>query len=227
MPRRISALRIGRNGRRVMVEFDGTESVPLTKTAAAGLHVGQLLDGQEIERRAQESRTEDSYARCLGLLARRPRSRAELERYLAGRRLSGSEREAVLARLAERGWINDREFARQWIENRQEFRPRSGRALRMELRRFGVTEDETREALQGMDDAAAALSAARKKTSRLARAVGKDPQARLQFQKKMTAYLASRGFDYELSRETARSVWEESLTMDGEGESPGDEGGKQ
>jgi hypothetical protein len=52
----------------------------------------------------------------------------------------------------------------------------------------------------------------------------------------MTAYLASRGFDYELSRETARSVWEESLTMDGEGESltrdgegesPGDEGGKQ
>ncbi len=215
MPRKISALRIGRNGRTVTVELDGAETFPLSKSAAAGLHPGQSLDAQEIERRKRESRLEDSYGGCLGLFARRPRSRAEIERYLLGRKLADSEREAVLARLSERGWINDREFARVWVENRQEFRPRSSRALQMELRRFGVPEDETREALQGMDEAAAALSAARKKAARLARAVGKDPEARHQFQKKMTAYLASRGFDYELSRETARSVWAESS---GEGE---------
>ena len=210
MARRISALRVGRGGRTVKVELDGTESVPLTKAVAAGLRVGRQLDGPEIEKLARESRVEDSYARCLGLLARRPRSRAELERYLDGRKLAGEDRDAVLARLAERGWVDDRAFARQWIENRQEFRPRSGRALRMELQRFGVPEGQIREALEGMDDTAAARAAARKKAPRLLRAAGKDPQARIVFERKMTAYLASRGFDYVLSRETARSVWAES-----------------
>lgn len=210
MPRKISALRVGRNGRTVTVELDGAEEFPLAKSVAAGLHTGQTLDAQEIERRKRESRLEDSYGRCLGLFAHRPRTRAEIERYLRGRKLADAERDAVLARLTERGWINDREFARVWVENRQEFRPRSARALQMELRRFGVPEDETREALQGMDESAAALSAARKKASRLARIVGKDQGARFQFQKKMTAYLASRGFDYDLSRETARTVWAES-----------------
>jgi regulatory protein len=219
MPRRISALRIGRDGRRVMVEFDGTESVPLTKAAAAGLHVGQTFAPPEIERLQHESRLQDAYARCLGLVARRPRSRAEIERYLRGRDLADAEREEVIARLTEREWINDREFARVWVENRQEFRPRSERALRMELRRFGVPEEETREALQGMDEGLSALSAARKKAARLLRSVGENPDARLAFQKKMTAYLASRGFNYELSRETARSVWAEL--------SAEDEGGKQ
>jgi regulatory protein len=207
MPRKISALRVGRNGRTVTVELEGSESFPLAKAAAAGLQAGQMLDPQEVERLKRESRVADSYARCLGLFARRPRSRAEVERYLRNRKLDGSERDEVMARLSERGWIDDREFARLWVENRQEFRPRSSRALRLELRRFGVPEDETREALQGMDETAAALSAAQKKAPRLVRAVGSDPKARFEFLKKMTAYLASRGFAYELSRETARSVW--------------------
>ena len=218
MPRRISSLRTGRNGRTVTVKLEGGESFPLPEPTAAGLHPGQTLEPGEIERLKRESRLEDAYGRCLGLLARRPRSRAEIERYLRGRKLAEAEASSVLERLAERGWIDDLKFARLWVENRQEFRPRSGRALRLELRRFGIPDDDAREALSGLQEEPAALAAARKKAPRLVRAVAGHPQARLEFQKKMTAHLASRGFDYELSRETARSVWREC--------SGGDEGGK-
>jgi regulatory protein len=209
MPRRISALRIGRNGRTITVVVEGAESFPLAKTTAAGLEIGQTLDPGEIDRLRRKSVLDDAYTRCLGLLARRPRSRAEIERYLRGRKLAEAEASEVLTRLTERGWVDDRKFARAWVENRQEFRPRSGRALRMELRRFGIPEDDAREALEGMRDDKAALEAARKKAPRLIRSAGKSPEGSREFQKKMTAFLASRGFDYDLSRETARTIWGE------------------
>lgn len=226
MPRMISALRMSRNGRTVTVEFDGSEILRLQPAAAAGLQPGQALAPAEVDRLRRESRLQDSYSRCLGLLARRPRSRAEIDRYLRGRKLADAEREAVLARLADREWIDDGKFARQWVENRQEFRPRSIRALRSELRRFGVPEDDIREALQEVDEAAAALSAARKKAPHLRRTAGTGPDARSVFQRKMTAHLASRGFNYDLSRETTRTVWTESLTALGEGESFAVSGGE-
>jgi regulatory protein len=209
MPRRITALRTNPNGRTVTVELDGAETVRLEKSAAAGLRPGRTLEPDEIDRLKGESRLEDAYARCLGLLARRPRSRAEIERYLHGRKLADGEAAAVLGRLADRGWIDDRGFARTWVENRQAFRPRSARMLRAELRKFGIPDEEAREALEGMPEGKSALDAARKKAPRLARAVAAHPRARLEFLRKMTAHLASRGFDFELSRETARSVWEE------------------
>jgi regulatory protein len=209
MPKRISALRTGSKGRTVTVKLEGAESFTLEKSAAAGLFPGQALEAETIAGLKRESRLEDAYSRCLHLLARRPRSRAEIERYLRKRKLADPEAGAVLDRLTERGWLDDRKFARAWVENRQEFRPRSVRALQSELRRFGIPEDDSREAVGEIADGDAALSAARKKAPRLLRLAAGRGRPRREFEQKMTAFLASRGFDFELSRETARSVWEE------------------
>jgi regulatory protein len=217
MPRRINALRVGRDGRKITVVLDSGETYPLSAKAAAALSPGQILAPGELERLKQQSALDDAYARCLGLMGRRPRSRAEYERYLRGRKLEPAQIALVLDRLAGQGWIDDRKFAREWVDNRQEFRPRSARALRMELRRLGVSDDDAREALDGMQDAEAALAAAQKKTPRLFRASGRSPDAGREFQRKMTAFLASRGFDYDLARETARRVWEE-CSQSGEAE---------
>ncbi|MBN2084805.1 MAG: regulatory protein RecX [Anaerolineales bacterium] len=209
MPKRIAALRAGRDGRRITVVLEGGESFPLSAGAAAAFSPGQLLAPGELDRLKQQSALDDSYARCLGLLARRPRSRAEFERYLRRRKMDAAEISLVLDRLTGQGWIDDRKFAREWVANRQEFRPRSALALRMELRRLGLAEDDAREALEGVREDAAAQSAARKKAPRLMRASGEGPDASREFQRKMTAFLASRGFNYGLARETARCVWEE------------------
>jgi len=209
MPGKITNLRLQANGRKVTVEMEGAESFSLSEPVAAGLHPGQSLDREEIERLTSADRLEAAFRRCLALIARRPRSRAEMERYLRGRKLGEEEAGEVLRRLGERGLIDDRDFARQWVDNRQTFRPRSQRALRMELRRLGVSEPDAREALEGVREGDAALAAARKKAARLAGPAQASPHPRLEFENKMTAYLASRGFDFDLSRETARTVWQE------------------
>jgi regulatory protein len=209
MPKRIAALRVGRDGRKITVVLEGGESFPLTAKAAAAFSPGQMLAPGELDRLKRQSALDDAYARCLGLLGRRPRSRAEFERYLRGRKLDPADIDLVLEKLAGQGWIDDRKFAREWVENRQAFRPRSVRALRMELRRKGIPDEDAREALEGLPEDTAARTAARKKAPRLLRASGKNPDAGREFQQKMTAFLASRGFDYDLARETARSIWEE------------------
>ncbi len=209
MPGKVVALRLLRGGRKVRVEMAGADSFPLALDLAAGLHPGQELSDAEIGELARRDRVETAFRRCVALIARRPRSRAELERYLRTKKTADGEAQEVLARLAERGLVDDRDFARQWVDNRQSFRPRSRRALRMELRRLGVSEPDALAALEGVEEGDAALAAARKKAARLMETVRGDPQPRRTFENKLTAFLAARGFDFDLSRETARTVWRE------------------
>jgi SOS response regulatory protein OraA/RecX len=74
-------------------------------------------------------------------LATRPRSRWEVERRL---RRAGAEPaviEATLARMAELGFVDDRAFARWWLEQRDRHAPRGRRMLEAELRQHGVGRD--------------------------------------------------------------------------------------
>ncbi len=203
----IAALRLQRNGRKVTVEMVGAELFSLSLPLADGLHPGQTLEESAIEVLIGRERLETVYRRCLALIARRPRSLAELQRYLRARKTEDEAAQEVLRRLAERGLLDDRDFARQWVENRQAFRPRSRRALQAELRRLGVADPDARDALSGVRENDAALAAARKKAARLYASIRGDPKPRQTFENKLTAFLASRGFDFDLSRETARAVW--------------------
>jgi regulatory protein len=215
MPGKVVALRLRRGGRKVAVEMAGTDSFSLSLALAAELHSGQTLEEEAIERLIGRDRVESVFRQCVALIARRPRSRAELERYLRGRKTADGETQEVLERLAERGLMDDRDFARQWVDNRQEFRPRSVRALRMELRKLGVADPDAREALESVNESDAALAAARKKAARLYSTVRGDPQPRRTFENKLTAFLASRGFNFDLSRETARTVWQDWTDREG------------
>ena len=67
-----------------------------------------------------------------------PRTRAELATTLRERNVPDEVALRVLDRFEEVGLIDDRVFARMWVESRQRGRNLSGRALRSELRRKGV-----------------------------------------------------------------------------------------
>jgi regulatory protein len=215
MPGKVVALRLLRGGRKVRVEMAGADSFSLSLALAAGLHPGQELSDAEIEKLAARDRVESFFRRCVALIARRPRSRAELERYLRARKTADGESQEVLERLVERGLVDDRDFARQWVDNRQSFRPRSRRALRMELRRLGVADPDARGALESVNENDAALAAARKKAARVYESIRGDPQPRRMFENKLTQFLASRGFDFDLARETARTIWQEQADREG------------
>jgi len=112
-------------------------------------------------------------------------------------------REQIIVRLAEMDYLDDREFARWWVDNRTEFNPRSIRALRQELYEKGVPAEIIVEVLSPLDDEALAIAAGRKRMHRW------QHHSRATFDKKMLSYLHRRGFSYPAARFATDHLWEQ------------------
>jgi len=194
-----------RNRRRVNISLDGSYAFSLDRLTAAWLHVGRELSDAEIEKLQTSDEVEVGFNQALNLLSHRSRSVTEMTRYLEGKGYAPATLKAVLARLEEEGLLNDDRFAREWIENRNTFRPRSQSQLKAELRFKGLVESSIESALEesGLDDATLAMAAARKQAHRY---LSSDYEI---YRKKLGNALLRRGFSYATVNETLRSLWNE------------------
>lgn len=189
------------NPERVSVFLDGEFAFGVPVDAALRLAKGQFLSDAEIEALQTDDEHERAYQSALHFLGTRPRSSAEVQRNLHGKGYSEEAIAAALARLLEHGYLNDEEFARYWLDNRNRFRPRSAKAIRYELRRKGVERDAIEAALEELDEDAAAWDAAAAKLDRW-RDLPQD-----EFEQKLGAFLARRGFSYETARRAVSRAW--------------------
>jgi regulatory protein len=194
-----------RNKARVNVFIDGEYAFGLSAIEAARLRKGQQLTAGDIKRLEHVDAVEVAYERALNLLSYRPRSEWEVRHRLeknAKRDLPPEVLNEAVARLKRAGLLDDVEFARYWVSNRQQFKPRSKRALRYELRGKGIGEVEIEDALAALDEEDAAMRAARARVSRLA---GQDRET---FSKRLGDFLSRRGFNYDVSREVVDQLWD-------------------
>ncbi|HMN29925.1 MAG TPA: RecX family transcriptional regulator, partial [Caldilineaceae bacterium] len=160
MSKTITALEIQKkNKERVNVFLDGEYAFSLNLMAAAQLKRGALLSESEMAQLRAEDNQLVAYQQALFFLGFRPRSQAEVIEHLRGKAYSDEVIEWVTERLAREGYVNDASFAQYWVENREQFRPRSARALRHELRQKGVARELISEAVAGLDEEAAAWAA--------------------------------------------------------------------
>jgi regulatory protein len=83
----------------------------------------------------------------LDQLTGRARSRSDLAGKLAQRNVPDDVAARLLDRFEEVGLIDDAAFAREWVAQRQEGRGLARRALAQELRRKGIDDEVSREAL--------------------------------------------------------------------------------
>ncbi|MGD0612175.1 MAG: RecX family transcriptional regulator [Anaerolineales bacterium] len=212
MTRRISAIEPQKKSPgRVNVYLDGEFAFGLARILAVWLNVGLELDEKKIAELQAEDQHEEAYQKALHFLSYRPRSSDEVRRNLTQRGLSEELVGDTLQRLQQAGLVNDAEFARSWIENRDTFRPRSQLALRTELRRKGLADEVIESALRDhVNEEVLALDAARKYAARLAGLAWPD------FRRKLGAFLARRGFSYDTIAPVVSKVWKESSrTADG------------
>ena len=107
-----------------------------------------------------------AYEKALHYLSYRPRSEAEVVKYLAGKGMETVSTE-VLGRLKRAGLVDDTEFASQWVENRNTHRPRSRWALQCELRRAGVAREVIDQAVKELNEDEGALRAGQRKAQQL------------------------------------------------------------
>jgi len=207
MEQEITALRLQKkNRRRVSVYLDGEYAFGLQSAIAAPLRVGQILSPDEIGQLRKRDSAEVAYHQVLNYLSYRSRSCAEIEGYLKRRKVAPEIIPLVVDRLTEAGLLDDKDFARYWVENREAFRPRGKRLLRSELRGKGVANAIIDQAIEGIDESEGAYRVARARARRLSQL---DYQT---FRRRLSGFLQRRGFDYGTVKETVTRVWQELQT---------------
>jgi regulatory protein len=205
------------NKERVSIFLDEEYAFSLEIMAAAQLRKGQMLSAAEVAELQGHDEQVRAYLAAVRLLGIRPRSRVEIERALKGKEYREGAIAYAVERLQREGYIDDADFARFWSENRSQFRPRSSRALRYELRQKGVASEDMTEALEAVDDDEAAWAAAATRLRQWQNLPADEAR------QKLYAFLARRGFSFERSRRVWRRV-EEEMAKENSGEPADTEG---
>jgi regulatory protein len=187
---------------RVSVFLDGEYAFSLALDLAIELHRGQELNEDEIERLRTRDEVRSALDRAMRFLAYRPRSAAEVSRYLREKEVSEAAQHSVLQRLRELELVDDVAFAQWWVENRLQHQPRGAIALRSELSARGVPSEVIEEAISDLDEEGVASGLAVRRAHRYE---GLD---RRTFDKRLGGYLRRRGFSYEAVRGALNDAWD-------------------
>jgi regulatory protein len=192
-----------KNPQRLNVYLNGEFAFGISRAAAPWLDEGNQLSQHEIDELQFRDAVENAYQRTLNFLSYRSRSEQEIRQNLQKAQISEEVVDTVLDKLRQSGLVDDRQFARDWVENRSRFKPRGKKALSSELIQKGISSQFIAEVLEDLDESELALRLARKKLPKLLKL------ERTSFQEKLYGYLSRRGFSYEVSREIISRLWEE------------------
>lgn len=176
---------------RYSIFVDGKFSFGLSESGLidSGLKLGQELSSEELDQLKDTAQVDKLYNRLLDLIMRRPRSRWEIEDYLKRKKQEPEHMQDVIARLEDRGFINDTDFATRWVDNRRLLKPTSQRKLTLELKQKRISDEIIRQVLA--DDATDEREVLRTEI------IKKRRQSRYQDDQKLIAYLARQGYRYD------------------------------
>jgi regulatory protein len=202
--KKITAIEAQKNNpKRVNIYLDGEFALGLDRFVAAWLTIGQSLDEEKITRLQVEDSQEKAYRQALLFLGIRARSEMEVRRKLEKHEIPAILIDQTIARLREERLLNDGQFAQTWVANRSEFRPRSRRVLTAELRQKGLADADIKSATEKVNEESLAFTAAQKRLRRL------DGLEWSEFRKKLSEFLARRGFEYDVITLTVTRLWAE------------------
>ncbi len=176
---------------RYSIYIDGkyTFSFSQSELLDSGLKVGQEVSEQALEALRDTAVIDKAYDRALNLISHRPRSQWELRDYLKRKDVTGQAADVVIARLTERGYVDDRDFAERWVATRRLLKSTSKRRLAQELRQKRIADDIISEVLA--EDETDERQVLRELVRR------KRKQSKYQDDLKLMQYLARQGFGYD------------------------------
>lgn len=192
-----------RDPNRVNVHLDGEYAFSVARIVAAWLQVGQEISEEKAAALQAEDAKERAYQQAMLFLSYRARSTAEIRQNLRRHKLPPEVIEQTIERLKAEKLADDDQFAKAWVENRSTFRPRSRRALAVELRQKGISDEAVQSALTDVDEEALAYEAALKRARRL------ESLDWNEFRTKLGEYLGRRGFSYSVAAAVVSRTWDE------------------
>lgn len=191
----ITQVKPQRNGKRVNIFLDNRFGfgIDLENFVTLNLKVEQELTDEEITEIVKKAEFQKTLDKLLRFAALRPRSEKEVNDWLRKKKVHESLFEELFSRLKRLELIDDKKFAKWWVEQRQAFRPKSLRILRQELGIKGITKDIVNEVLGSVkvDEEKIAGELLEKKKYRWRNlSIEKARQ-------KMSQYLAGKGFGWD------------------------------
>lgn len=196
-----------RDPNRINVLVDGKFrfSLDISQVTDLGIRVGKEFTEEELDEFEVESQFGKLYGRALEYCVMRPHSAREVKDYLYRKTRSTRVRNKrtgeikdrpgvsveltmrVFDRLVNKGYVDDANFTRWWVENRNQRKGTSRRKLQAELAAKGVASGIIEEALAATD---------RNDGDELAKIVAKKRNKYPDNQRFMQ-YLARQGFSYD------------------------------
>ena len=189
---------------RVNIYLDGEFAFGLARITAAWLKTGDELNDEKIAKLLDEDARERAYQQAMLFLSYRARSEKEIRQNLLKHEIPEEVIEDTLERLRKAGLANDNDFARAWVENRNTFRPRSKKALAIELRQKGLDDEAIQASISNLDEEALAYETGLKRATRFT------SLERNEFRKKLSEFLARRGFSYSVIASVVSRIWNET-----------------
>lgn len=191
---------------RVNIFVDGEFAVGLSQDIVFKnrLKAGKEISSQQLEQLVKENELDKILLKVYRFLSYRPRSEKEIRDYLAKKKTSVLLTALVIKTLEKQKYLDDKEFASWWVDQRMQFRPVGEWVLKAELLQKGISKKIIEEMVNGqwsiVNSQDLALKAAKKK---LRRYKGLD---QIEFRRKMGNFLARRGFDWETIKEVTEKI---------------------
>lgn len=174
----------------------GLDAETLVKS---GLKINQEISEEKIEKLIKENEYVKVYDRVLKFLSFRPRSEKENLDWFKRKQIGDETKKMVWKKLQSLNYINDEEFARWWIEQRTNFRPKGKIALKVELKQKGVGEEIINKVLKNSFSADFEKELIKRLLQRKLKSYANLPSK--ETRQKLFSFLAYRGFTYDKIRE--------------------------
>lgn len=192
----ITAIKQQKDKGRVNVYLDGKFGfgIDLTNFVLLHLKVSKELSEKEVAEIVKKSEFQKTLDKLLRFAMVRPRSEREVKDYLRRKKVHEILHKDLFEKLKYFELLDDVKFARWWVEQRQNFRPKSQRILRIELLQKGISKSIIDEILSDIkiDEEKMAKDLLMKKEYKW-----KNLEPKIAKQK-MAQYLAGRGIDWEI-----------------------------
>lgn len=203
MQKTITALTIQKkNPNRVNIFLDGEFSFGMYIINAAHLKVGQTISKETIDNLMKVDQIEDGFQKALKYISYKPRTKIEVVKRLRENDFDEGSISIVMEMLAEKGYVNDFLYAKNWVENRSIYKPRSKKLIIWELKNKQISEEIISEVTGEMiPEEKLAILAAENYARRLS---GYDKEV---FIRRLSGYLIRRGFSYSTVNTTVQTIW--------------------
>ena len=196
----ITAIKPQKNKKRVNIHLDGKFGfgIDLENFVKLGLKVEQELPEREVEEIIKKAEFQKTYDKLVRFTTLRPRSEKEVNDWLRKYKVHKSIHKELFIRLKRLDLLDDRKFAQWWVEQRITFRPRGKRALSFELRQKGIDRDLINQILSEVkiDEQKIACQLLKKKKYKW------EKLGKLKARKKMSEFLARKGFSWAVIKES-------------------------